>query len=131
MNNNSYSVFRYTLICILTYAQSLFSSTFEIKMYKKCIFIYLPCSGGGDMKCIHCIQALNFSMLLTSNNVAYLHLPFFLAMSNPAEERHLCSSTGGKTIPLGFALPVSSQMRQKKRKIKGENHYSLNEMSWV
>lgn len=55
-----------------------------------------------------------------ANVVAHLHLPFFLAVSNAAEERLLRSSTGGKTIPLGFALPVSSQQRQKQRKkIKG------------
>lgn len=67
----------------------------------------------------------------TANVVAHLHLPFFLAVSNAAEERLLRSSTGGKTIPLGFALPVSSQQRQKQRKkLRGEkNHYSLNEMS--
>lgn len=51
----------------------------------------------------------------TTNVVAHLHLPFFLAMSNAAEERLLRSSTGGKTIPLGFALPVSSQQRQQHR----------------
>lgn len=56
----------------------------------------------------------------TTNVVVHLHLPFFLAVSNAAEERLLRSSTGGKTIPLGFALPVSSQQRQKQRKkIKG------------
>lgn len=52
----------------------------------------------------------------TANVVAHLHLPFFLAVSNAVEERLLRSSTGGKTIPLGFALPVSSQQRQKQRK---------------
>lgn len=52
----------------------------------------------------------------TANVVAHLHLPFFLAVSNAAEERLLRSSTWGKTIPLGFALPVSSQQRQKQRK---------------
>lgn len=68
----------------------------------------------------------------TANVVAHLHLPFFLDASNAVEERLLRSSTGGKTIPLGFALPVSSQQRQKQRekKLRGEkNHYSLNEMS--
>lgn len=60
------------------------------------------------------------TVLPTFNNVAHLHLPFFLAMSDPAEERLMCATTGGRTIPLGFALPVSSQMRQKQRKIKGE-----------
>lgn len=64
-------------------------------------------------------------MLLSFNNTAYLHLPFFLAMSNPAEERLWCSTTGGRTIPLGFALPVSSQMRQKQRKIKGEEEEKI------
>lgn len=53
------------------------------------------------------------------NPVADPHLPFFLAMSNPAEERLPSWSTGGKTIPVGFALPVRSQKRQKQREIKG------------
>lgn len=65
------------------------------------------------------IWVRTFAASCTINPVAYPHLPFFLAVSNPAEERLRSWSTGGKTIPVGFALPVRSQRRQTQREIKG------------
>lgn len=88
--------------------------TFQMTMFKKRHFLAIQ---GCQTYTLYSEDLAWISTAFPNfNNVANLPLPLFLAMSDPVEERLMCSTTGGRTIPLGFALPVSSQMRQKQIK---------------
>lgn len=116
MKNNRYLLFSHVLIGTRAQKKACFLQHFKSECIKTLDLFTCNAVLEEGMKCIQRSAPLCCRCLITWR---ILHLTFFLAMSNSAEERRLCWSTGGKTIPLGFALPVSSQMRQKQRKIKG------------